>query len=492
MTDLKDSGARKEFKTGAVRDIHDGKGRFDLIPGAAICFIMNNTEHKPLDTDGMTALALHFESGSVKYSARNWEKGMDTHAFIDSGMRHLYKWVAGHQDEPHAHAFLWNGVCFIDTKLRIERSQLPKELDTFKPAFSGFNFDSSEIKKWSNTNTLEGVVQDMHAFMCSDDWRFLVSALRSAFVLVGEEIRAQRILCKDEVALGVLSPDQTAVKHVFDESGNHTVESIDPKPIAPVHPGNVVTITSGLYAKKYADVRWRVRDIDSSGLCRLMNMDDGGCVDIGCSNLSVVDASANEFKPIHKLFPGAVVFIANDHTDRWRVERVGMDDKVAIRCVTDKPKGLRIYDVKDLDLSFDQSQILDRHLEKVKNEQKPKPEIGPRRGDRVVIARGPLVDLYRDCDLVVECSFPESDFTMLKWGDGPMINVKTADIDPAPEAEKPRPLFRKGEMVQILLADGTWSQRPWTITSRNGDDYCLKHKRAACVVVGSRLRRHQK
>ena len=30
--DIKDSGDRTEFTTGAVRDMHEGKGRFDLIP----------------------------------------------------------------------------------------------------------------------------------------------------------------------------------------------------------------------------------------------------------------------------------------------------------------------------------------------------------------------------------------------------------------------------------------------------------------------------
>jgi hypothetical protein len=32
LTQIKDSGNRTEFKTGAVRDMHEGKGRYDLIP----------------------------------------------------------------------------------------------------------------------------------------------------------------------------------------------------------------------------------------------------------------------------------------------------------------------------------------------------------------------------------------------------------------------------------------------------------------------------
>ena len=33
---IKDSGDRTQFDTGAVRDMHAGKGRMDLLPWAAI------------------------------------------------------------------------------------------------------------------------------------------------------------------------------------------------------------------------------------------------------------------------------------------------------------------------------------------------------------------------------------------------------------------------------------------------------------------------
>lgn len=32
MAELKDSGNRREFETGAVRDMQEGKGRMDLVP----------------------------------------------------------------------------------------------------------------------------------------------------------------------------------------------------------------------------------------------------------------------------------------------------------------------------------------------------------------------------------------------------------------------------------------------------------------------------
>ena len=92
---IKDSGNRTEFKTGAVRDMHEGKGRYDLIPYEA-----------------MRRLAVHCEKGAKKYGERNCEKGIPVSSLVDSAMRHLQKYNAGHQDEDHLTAALWN-ISFI-------------------------------------------------------------------------------------------------------------------------------------------------------------------------------------------------------------------------------------------------------------------------------------------------------------------------------------------------------------------------------------------
>ncbi len=39
---IKDSGERTEFTSGAVRDMHEGKGRFDLLP---MCVLMRLAKH---------------------------------------------------------------------------------------------------------------------------------------------------------------------------------------------------------------------------------------------------------------------------------------------------------------------------------------------------------------------------------------------------------------------------------------------------------------
>jgi hypothetical protein len=88
---IKDSGDRTQFETGAVRDMHTGKGRMDLLPVTAII-----------------ELSKHCEAGALKYGERNVDKGIPQHSFIDSGLRHLFKYLRGDRDENHLVAALWN------------------------------------------------------------------------------------------------------------------------------------------------------------------------------------------------------------------------------------------------------------------------------------------------------------------------------------------------------------------------------------------------
>lgn len=88
---IKDSGNRTEFTTGAVRDMHEGKGRYDLLPWDAI--------HE---------LAIHCAEGANIYGERNCEKGIPIHSLIDSAIRHLSCYVRGMDDEGHLAAAMWN------------------------------------------------------------------------------------------------------------------------------------------------------------------------------------------------------------------------------------------------------------------------------------------------------------------------------------------------------------------------------------------------
>lgn len=135
---IKDSGERREFSTGGVRDIQIGKGRCDLMPldiaskllygDRLLEYVDHFVRHRnitslflamselcfQLSWDLPTALlevAKHYEEGSQKYAERNWEKGIPLHCYIDSSIRHYLKWKRGDRDESHDRAALWNLMC---------------------------------------------------------------------------------------------------------------------------------------------------------------------------------------------------------------------------------------------------------------------------------------------------------------------------------------------------------------------------------------------
>ena len=88
---IKDSGARTEFSTGAVRDMKRGVGRMDLLPWY-----------------GIMEVSKHCEEGAEKYGEHNVDKGIPLHSLCDSAARHLAKFIAGETDEDHLRAACWN------------------------------------------------------------------------------------------------------------------------------------------------------------------------------------------------------------------------------------------------------------------------------------------------------------------------------------------------------------------------------------------------
>lgn len=144
---IKDSGERRQFETGAVRDIQEGKGRCDLMPlrvvAKAYDQLKDDLGHNgevvrciaAFQETGETTylyhamdlfdcfggswstmfleVAKHFEEGAKKYGENNWQKGLPVNCYIDSAVRHYLKWLRGDKDEPHDRAFVWNLMCCI-------------------------------------------------------------------------------------------------------------------------------------------------------------------------------------------------------------------------------------------------------------------------------------------------------------------------------------------------------------------------------------------
>lgn len=148
---IKDSGERRQFYDAdgnpmAVRDIQEGKGRCDLLPldvVAELYFDAESNKSAPIIFDSiddfkksgepiclidalkafwngslatmLIEVAKHFEEGCKKYGENNWQKGIPTHCYIDSAVRHYLKWLRGDKDENHDRAFCWNIICCMWT-----------------------------------------------------------------------------------------------------------------------------------------------------------------------------------------------------------------------------------------------------------------------------------------------------------------------------------------------------------------------------------------
>ena len=146
---IQDSGKRREYESGAVRDIQAGKGRCDLMPLDVVAGFFrvggNDEAAKVIDriyeyqishsvdclvavmmdfmkgdgfNDLVTALlevSKHFEEGALKYGENNWQKGIPESSYIDSAVRHYLKWLRVDDDERHDRAFVWNIMCLIWT-----------------------------------------------------------------------------------------------------------------------------------------------------------------------------------------------------------------------------------------------------------------------------------------------------------------------------------------------------------------------------------------
>ena len=88
---IKDSGERTQFSTGAVRDMHEGKGDMVSIPWESIL-----------------RLSRHYEKGAKKYKRFNYRLGINLSSYIDSACRHLAKYQCGCDDEDHLSAAAFN------------------------------------------------------------------------------------------------------------------------------------------------------------------------------------------------------------------------------------------------------------------------------------------------------------------------------------------------------------------------------------------------
>ena len=133
---IKDSGERQEFDTGAVRDTQSGKPRYDLIPPVA-----------------HYRVAMHYGGGAEKYNEWNWAMGIKFSRLFASMYRHLMQFAMGETDEDHMAAVVFGANCIMhfqelikhnpelahldDMKSRIPNTECLKALFEMMPKYEG-------------------------------------------------------------------------------------------------------------------------------------------------------------------------------------------------------------------------------------------------------------------------------------------------------------------------------------------------------------------
>lgn len=150
MAKIKDSGERREFETGAVRDMASGKGVFYVAPLKEMAYVLSSGTDKEFGASNiltelaefqkedkkniyhlknilgyfskikgwslskmMLEVSHQYEDGMEKYGEYNWQKGIPLDSYLDSAIRHLLKDIEGLDDERHDRAFVWNILCMM-------------------------------------------------------------------------------------------------------------------------------------------------------------------------------------------------------------------------------------------------------------------------------------------------------------------------------------------------------------------------------------------
>ncbi len=109
---MKDSGQRRTFDTGSVRDRAENKIRPDLIDPVIELFF-----------------SWWLTLGAAKYGPGNWAKGQPISEVMASVSRHWLKLRLGVDDEPHDLAIMFGMMQIRYYREMIRLQQLPPEID---------------------------------------------------------------------------------------------------------------------------------------------------------------------------------------------------------------------------------------------------------------------------------------------------------------------------------------------------------------------------
>ena len=118
---MKDSGEREYYANGFMREPDANKPAFHLLLPKGI----------PYPEQMMTRFAVHMAKGALKYSDRNWERGIGE-AELERAkaalLRHVMQYVNDELDEDHASAIWFNvmQIEYITYKLKEQAIEATK------------------------------------------------------------------------------------------------------------------------------------------------------------------------------------------------------------------------------------------------------------------------------------------------------------------------------------------------------------------------------
>lgn len=109
---LKDTKDHLTYKQGGSKDKDFGRGHDELISPIFI-----------------ERLSKHLEKGALKYSSRNWEKGIPMGRIMRALMRHARQYMEGWRDEDHLAAIACNIMFLVHYEEMIERGLMDDSID---------------------------------------------------------------------------------------------------------------------------------------------------------------------------------------------------------------------------------------------------------------------------------------------------------------------------------------------------------------------------
>ena len=105
----------------------------------------------------------HYEQGAKKYGRNNYQKGIPISAFMDSALRHIFKYLDGQNDEDHLSAAAFNILGAIQME---ERNQDMQDVET-RNGQCGFEYtkepttwEGDPKDFWEYESTLQKVCVD--------------------------------------------------------------------------------------------------------------------------------------------------------------------------------------------------------------------------------------------------------------------------------------------------------------------------------------------